>query len=101
MSKTIWKFTPILDDESVATVEMPVGAMVLTAREQGTELCIWAEVDPEAATETRRFHVFGTGHPMSCYLGDYVGTAMLYGGKLVLHVYEAAPPYSIPTHRGD
>ena len=89
MAKTIWKFMPQLDEDNaaIATVEMPIGARVLTAREQGNELCLWAEVDPSAATEMRSFQVFGTGHEMPDVIGAYVGTAMLYSGKLVLHVY--------------
>ncbi len=89
MAKTIWKFMPQLNnsDMSVATVDMPAGARVLAAREQGDELCIWAEVDPSEVMQTRYFHVFGTGHKMPDDPGAYVGTALLYSGTLVLHVY--------------
>ena len=86
--KTIWKF--VLDPRHL-TLDMPQGAVVLTAREQRDEICIWAEVDPSAINEARFFDVFGTGHDLPTGMGldrRYIGTAMLHGGSLVLHVYE-------------
>lgn len=72
-------------------IEMPKGAKILTAREQHDKICLWAEVNTDNATEVRTFEIFGTGHQIPYDMGvsrDYIGTAMLEGGSLVMHVYE-------------
>lgn len=88
MPLTVWKYGWDLDppnDEMLC--DMPQGTQILCAREQGEKsLCIWARVDPAQPMEKRRFVLCGTGHPASG--GSYVGTAMLFGGSLVLHVFE-------------
>jgi hypothetical protein len=84
--QTIWKYT-LLPDQ---TLEMPAGAQVLTVREQGATIALWAKVDTLAPTEKRRFVVFGTGHEMPGLALVYIGTAMLQGGALVLHAFEVA-----------
>lgn len=83
--KTVWKYEwPLPRD--LAEFPMPAGAQILCAREQHEGLCIWALVDPEGAPETRHFCLSGTGHPAQD--GKYVGTGLLMGGDLVLHVFE-------------
>lgn len=83
----IWKFIlPVLD---MPTVEMPVGAKVLTVASQNDLLCVWATVDPETSLEMRQFCVRGTGHTLTDDEGAYVGTAMFQQGALVFHVFEA------------
>lgn len=84
--KTIWKFELHIDEP--VTLLMPVGAEVLTVQAQGDIPCIWAIVDPNAETETRRFYVRGTGHPLR-EVGRYVDTFQLNGGALVFHLFEA------------
>lgn len=85
--KTIFKYVLQPNGEPV---EMPVSADVLTAREQGDNICVWARVDTEEALMVKRnFCVFGTGHEMPDDPNlRYVGTAMLQGGALVMHVFE-------------
>lgn len=85
--KAIWKFA--LSEH--CTLDMPRGATILTAREQGDDVCIWAEVDPKAPLEKREFRVFGTGFELPEKVMVYRGTAMLSSGRLVLHVYEILP----------
>jgi hypothetical protein len=87
--KTIWKF--VLDPEDLE-VSMPAGAQILTVREQGVDrICAWALVDPnEGKKELRSFNVYGTGHVVEGCPGRYLGAAMLNGGSLVLHVFEAS-----------
>ena len=82
--KTIWKY-PL---EPGAVVQMPAGAEVLCVQEQGGRACLWALVAPCARVESRTFAIYGTGHPLSDRLGDYVGTFQLDGGGLVFHVFE-------------
>ena len=86
--KAIWKFGL---SES-CTVEMPKGARILTVREQGNDVALWVEVDPKAPREKREFRLFGTGFELpGNKLMNYLGTAMLMGGSLVLHAYEILP----------
>lgn len=94
--KTIWKFWP----GERSSLSMPRGAKVLTAREQGDGVCIWVEVDPDQPREERRFAVYRTGHKLPAEPGAYIGTAMLAGGLLVLHVYEEPTPYR-PQEQSD
>lgn len=85
MSKTIWNFTlrPVIE------IEMPEGAQLLSVHEQNGELCMWVQVRTENPMVKRKFLTFGTGHilPDDQKL-DFVGTALLERGALVLHVFE-------------
>jgi len=80
--KTIWKF------KLESAIEMPLGSQILSAREQGDEICIWALVDPLAEKEQREFTVYGTGHDVPDAAMKFLGTAHLYGGNMVFHVFE-------------
>lgn len=71
------------------TVYMPEGARLLTIREQHGTVAIWALVDPSKPMQRRVFQLIGTGHDVpDDEPTEYVGTAMLNGGALVLHVFE-------------
>lgn len=89
--KQVWKYTLA----PVITLEMPKGAQVLSIREQGEDICLWALVRPEAEKEPRKFMTFGTGHNVpESHEGpqlnlEYRGSAHLSGGTLVFHVFEA------------
>lgn len=85
--KTIYKYELSPNDRPVM---MLAGAEVLTAREQGDKICVWAKVDTaESMQSPRTFHVIGTGHeiPENPNLRN-IGTAILQGGGLVFHVFE-------------
>jgi len=74
---------------SETTVEMPMGAQVLTVQTQHGEPCIWALVDPAAQSETRQNVAFGTGHPVPDDVAlAYIGTFQIESGSLVFHVFE-------------
>lgn len=96
--KTIWKF-PIHVDDTVA-VEMPVGATILPhlepARLEHGEhgLVIWAVVDTVQLTETRVFHVIGTGNEMPDAPLNYIGTAI--DDPFVWHLFERVQ-WQFPT----
>ena len=83
--KTIWKWT--LQRET--TIDMPLGAKLLTVQEQHGEPQLWALVDPDAKTYQRTFRVYGTGHGLPDDPGEYVGTFQMHCGTLVFHVFEA------------
>lgn len=82
--KTIWKYT--LQPE--CTLDMPKGADVLSVREQGEDICLWALVDPSAEKEQRQFVAFGTGHDVPDRNMKFIGTAHLHDSSLVFHVFE-------------
>ena len=82
---TIWKYELSPD---VLFYDLPRGAKILSAREQGETICFWAEVDPGAPKEPRKMMAFGTGHTIPQEPMRFVGTAYLQHGSLVFHVYE-------------
>lgn len=83
-SNSIWKYVlqPNID------IEMPVGAQILSVREQGNDICMWTLVSPDAPKEKRIFMVFGTGHDVPPVQMKFLGTAHLQSGGLVFHVFE-------------
>lgn len=89
--KQIWKYTLA----PVITLEMPIGAQVLSVREQGEDICMWALVNPDAEKEHRKFLAFGIGHNVpERHEGpglnlEYRGSAHLDNGALVFHVFES------------
>lgn len=85
---TVYKYeTPLKDEFSL---DLPMGAQILTFQSQRDAPCIWALVDPDAKTLKRRFRLVGTGHPIEQDAGAlrFVGTAQFRGGSLVFHLFE-------------
>lgn len=73
--------------EPIIELELPKGAEILTVGPQGSEIYLWAKVDPSAETEIRRFVGFGTGHDIPDKLDlTYIGTTFF--GSLVFHIFE-------------
>lgn len=66
---------------------IPRGAEVLHVGAQGSAVCIWAKVDPEAAPEARTFYCCATGETIP-EASKYVGTAVTEKAQLVWHVFE-------------
>jgi hypothetical protein len=87
-SLQVWKF-PIEYNDKIE-VEMPAGASLLHAAEQGGVPCIWALVDPSVDKEIRKFRLAGTGHPINIHVDKlvHVGTFLIRGGQLVFHLFE-------------
>lgn len=67
----------------VATHE---GARFIHADNQSELVTVWAQVNPLARECIRTLYTVPTGGevPAGC---DYVGTALLFAGSLVFHVY--------------
>lgn len=105
--KTIWKFPFEVGD--IIELEMPSEAIILhvdvqiqtTNQEYGASHgtsfgssvkqevpCIWALVDSEAPKETRKFRLFGTGHPLSDEPLTHCGSFKMAHDKLVFHLFE-------------
>ena len=92
MTRTVFKYPIPIPIEDTFTLDLPVGAEVLTCADQvrhatNVNLMLWALVDPDAPTEPRTFRLAGTGHRID---GEarYIATALLMGGALVLHLFE-------------
>ena len=83
--RTIYKYPLVITDKQ--TLMLPANAEVLTVAGQHGQPCIWALVDTDAEPKPCEITMCGTGMPCDCALGDYIGTAQLLDGKLVLHVF--------------
>ena len=70
------------------TIEMPVGARILSIQTQFKRTCIWALVDPNAEKQKRNFRLCGTGHIMDDSILAFIGTCQIDNGQLVFHVFE-------------
>lgn len=85
---TIYKQALAVTD--IQTVSLPLGAEILFAREQRDAICIWYRCDSDQVVKREvEIAVCGTGHP--CPPADearYLGSALIYGGALVFHVFE-------------
>jgi hypothetical protein len=84
--KAVWKYDADVEDEF--TLEMPLGAEILTVQLQHENSNIWAYVDTDAPKATRHFRWYGTGHPMYDRLRKYIGTVQLASGNLIFHLFE-------------
>jgi len=88
--KTIYRYR--LDAVEVVSLDMPNGAEVLSVGPprdgDDNPLDLWALVDVEAAMESRRFRIYGTGHTVPEFNGKFVGTVSLFNGRLIFHVFE-------------
>lgn len=81
----VWKYELVLE----TTIQMPIGAKILSANEQFGDICIWALVNPTVEHEARMFEVYGTGHPIVGHEDlKFIDTVMINNGKFVFHVFE-------------
>lgn len=82
---TIYKYK--LKPEDFPTVLMPEGARLLHVAGQHNEVCVWADVDLDKPERERVFACVATGDSPPTE-ATYVGTALIYSGDLVIHVYD-------------
>ena len=84
--RTVYKYQ-ITDAD--LSIELPRGAQPLSVQFQGHgEMNLWAIVDPEQPTETRRFVVAGTGHELPEGGLNHISTIQQLGGDLIWHIFE-------------
>lgn len=91
----IWKFT--LEVTGEQTLSMPIGARILTAQVQNTQLgtkqiCLWAIVNKRNGIEDRKFYIYGTGHNIDIKNKEYIATVQ--EENLVWHIFQ---PTQQPT----
>lgn len=70
------------------TVHLPSQAEILSVGVQYGQLVCWALVQPSDRLEERRLIIEGTGREAPSLRGRFLGTHLLEGGALVLHVWE-------------
>jgi hypothetical protein len=84
--RVVWKtvLAPIVRQ----VVRVPTGAEIIHVAEQGGHVCMWYLCDESAPLEDREVAIAGTGHAEVQEDWTYLGTAMMQGGRLVLHAFE-------------
>ena len=84
---TIWKFPLQVTDYQ--EIQIPIGAKILCVQTQGGQPCLWALVNPKAATYPITIAMYGTGHEIHGMDSlQYIGTFQLYAGSLVFHAFQ-------------
>jgi hypothetical protein len=80
-------FSPGPDSNEFVVNTIP--GRVLSVAGQHGQLCVWIQGSDIAPLVRRVFCVVGTGHPCDeCEQLPFLGTVLLYDGKLVLHVFD-------------
>lgn len=80
---TIWKY-PVRS--GVTSLTLPYGSHVLDVQVQDGQPVMWVQVDTDQHNVTRKFVVYGTGHPMPAVTRQHIGTFQLSG--YVFHLFE-------------
>lgn len=101
MRQAVFKYEVPLPASHIAEVEMPVSAAIIRVGSQGDNVYVWAIVDLDNDIERRRLMTVPTGYVLTEH-ALYHGTAEIYGGTLVVHVFEPLPkiPDPPPPPRG-
>ena len=83
----IYKYSFSICDEFI--LEMPYGAVILSAFYQNNIPCLWAQVDPSRKLQKRKFMIFGTGHYIdTIYNLKHIATFPEFDGTLIWHLFE-------------
>ena len=86
--RTIYKYQLHHDGSGCCelTLQLPLGAKILSAALQRRCLCLWAEVDDSVTLGDRTFYVLGTGCTMPSIECRFIGTVV--DEPFIWHVYE-------------
>jgi len=82
--KTIYKYPLVITD--LQTIQLPISAVILTAKEQNGILQLWAEVETDNELEERIIEIFGSGNPIERHRRVYIAT--IIQTIFVWHIYE-------------
>lgn len=87
--QTVWKYT--LAAKEWQTIEMPLGAKILSAEEQNHQIVVYAAIEDTKTDmfEDREIIVLGTGHETHYDLNEYrfLNTVKMENGSLMFHVF--------------
>ena len=86
MNQVIWKYP--LAKTVYNEVKMPVGAKLLHVGMQGSQITLWAAVDPEAKLCYREFMMQGTCQEENPVIHDAVHLGTVFDGGYVWHIFE-------------
>ena len=86
--KTIYKYFILPIGEF--SLDLPIGASILSFQTQGGDMCLWVMVDKDADIEQRHFKIHGTGRLIKETANlHYIGTTqMSIDPPLVWHLFE-------------
>lgn len=87
--KTIYKYPLEVTDRQ--RIALPAGQL-LSLKVQNGQPVMWLLQESGAPKSAREVIFVGTGHEVPQDAGEYIGTAMLQGGHLVLHAFFAKQP---------
>lgn len=87
--KQVFKYPLRITDTQ--SLELPVGAEILSVQVQFSTVQLWALVDTSQPKEKREIEIYGTGHPMHDAERKFIGTVQLEEGRFVFHVFERNP----------
>jgi len=92
MAITTYKYT-LTPSNGITVLDLPLGARVISAKNQFDEVQVWAIVNSDFPTEPHEFLCVGTGWELSGDIFDFepVDTVLTHGGKLVWHVFHRSP----------
>jgi len=82
----IWKCALRITDQQVVIV--PRGSKFLTVQIQKGEPQLWFLCNEKEPMTDRIITIYGTGHALPEYPGEYISTFQELGGDLVWHVFE-------------
>jgi hypothetical protein len=84
--KTIWKYEIPIEEKF--EISMPIMARILSVQNQQRVPQMWCLVDSDKPVKTRKFIIVGTGHEVMHGNLTYIGTFLVHGDMLVLHLFE-------------
>ncbi len=86
--QSVFKYT--IPMENYFSLNLPLGAKILTVQEQHGKPQLWAFVKQGERNEKRNFCLAGTGHPIEENPAtlNYIGTFQSAGGGFIGHVFE-------------
>lgn len=81
-------FKQVLDITGMQTIKLPIGFKILSLANQNENLCLWYLCDPEMENEEIEIFIFGTGHEVGNFTGQFLGTVLMHNNQLVWHVFK-------------
>lgn len=86
MAAKIYKY-PLVGESDFHKVDIPIASKILTAQLKDDVINIWALVNPELATKTYTFYVYGTGWLLQSGAWDMIYINSVQQGGNIWHVF--------------
>lgn len=87
MKETVYRYP--LETKNEQVVLLPTGARILTVQQQNNNIFLYALVNPTYQNDQAfTIRIYGTVQEISDSDElEYINTVLLYGGRLVVHVF--------------